>query len=162
MAIIENPLAAAKPLDPMFTLGRHVRIVQAQINVVGGTTAANDVFVLAKGLPAAARIVRIMTPKGTPAVTGLTDVDFGFYQSQTNKVVDADAVADGVTFASALGNLDLVGKNVTSFATTADIATLCGHGAEDIPAYGYDLCATINAIGSTGGVIDLDIYVEED
>lgn len=162
MAIIENALAAAKPLDTMFTSGKRPRIVQAQINIVGNTTAANDVFILAKGLPASARVARIMLPKGAGAVTGLSDVDFGFYQSQTNKVIDADAVADGVTFASALANIDLVGKNVSNFKTTADIATLCGHGVEDIPAAGYDLCATINAVGTTSGTIDLDIVIEED
>lgn len=162
MAVIENALAEAKPLDTMFTLGKRVRLVQAQIGIVGGTTAQDDVFVLAKGLPATARVVRIMLPKGASAITGLSDVDFGFYQSQTNKVVDADAVADGVTFASALACVDLVGKNISSFETTADIATLCGNGAEEIPAYGYDLCATINAVGSTSGTIDLDILVEED
>lgn len=162
MAIFENALSVAKPLDPMFSVGKKVRVVQAQINVVGGTTAADDIFILAKGLPAAARIVRIMTPKGTPAITGLTDVDFGFYQSQSNKVIDADAVVDGASFASAGACLDLVGKNISNFAVSADIATLCGHGADDIPAAGYDLCATINAIGSASGVIDLDIVVEED
>ena len=162
MAIIENALATAKPLDTMFTSGKRVRVVQAQIGIVGNTTAANDVFILAKGLPAAARVVRIMLPKGAAAITGLSDVDFGFYQSQTNKVIDIDAVADGVTFASALGCIDLVGKNVSSFATTADIATLCGHGANDIPAAGYDLCATIKAVGTTSGTIDLDIIIEED
>lgn len=161
MATNQNPLAVKKPLDPMFTVGKHVRVVQAQI-VVGSTSLTGDIHVLAKGLPATARIARIMLPKGSSAITGFSDCDFGFYESQTGKVIDKDAIVDGVSFASAKDNVDLVGTSVSDFDATADIATLCGHGVNDIPAYGYDLCATCNTVGTASGTIDLDIVIEED
>lgn len=90
MTVIENPYALKKPLDPMFTVGRHIRVVQAKLEITA-KTAAKDVVILAKGLPATARIHRIMLPKGSAAIAGLTDVDVGFYASKTNKVLDADA-----------------------------------------------------------------------
>ena len=108
------------------------------------------------------RIHRIMLPKGSAAIAGLTDVDVGFYASKTNKVLDADAVVDGKTFASALGNVDIVGDGVSDFDATKDIATLLGMNSGDVPAYGFDLCATINAKGEATGSVELDIYIEQD
>lgn len=69
MAIVENPYHTAKPLDPMFTVGRVLRTVQAQIAITA-SSANNDVVILAKGVPPAARVARIMLPKGTAALTG--------------------------------------------------------------------------------------------
>lgn len=54
MAIVENPYHTAKPLDPMFTVGRVLRTVQAQIAITA-SSANNDVVILAKGVPPAAR-----------------------------------------------------------------------------------------------------------
>lgn len=114
MTVIENPYALSKPLDPMFTVGRHIRVVQAKVEITA-ETAAKDVVILAKGLPATARIHRIMLPKGSSAIAGLTDVDIGFYASRTNKLLDADAVVDGKSFAAALGNVDIVGDRCQRF-----------------------------------------------
>lgn len=33
MTVIENPYALSKPLDPMFTVGRHIRVVQAKVEI---------------------------------------------------------------------------------------------------------------------------------
>lgn len=158
----KNAYAVAKPLDPMFTVGRQIRVVQAQIALTG--TANGDVVILASGLPATARIVRIMLPKGVAQISGVSDVDFGFYETGTNKVIDKDAVADGVTFAASggLANIDLVGSNISNFPVVQDIATLCGLNAQNIPSKGFDLCATLNTKGSATATIDLDIYIEED
>ncbi len=161
MTVIENPYALSKPLDPMFTVGRHIRVVQAKVEITA-ETAAKDVVILAKGLPATARIHRIMLPKGSSAIAGLTDVDIGFYASRTNKLLDADAVVDGKSFAAALGNVDIVGDGVSDFDATKDIATLLGMNAGDVPAYGFDLCATINTKGEATGSVEFDIYVEQD
>ena len=156
----KNAYAVAKPLDPMFTVGKKLRTVQAQIALTG--TSNGDVVILAEGLPATARIVRVMLPKGVTAITGVSDVDFGFYASKTNKELDKDAVADGVSFASNLANIDLVGSNVASFDATKDIATLCGLDAQNIPAHGFDFCATLNTKGSATATIELDIVIEQD
>ena len=163
MTISKNAYAVSKPLNVMYQTGKNLRTVQASFAAVNGTTASGDIFVLASGLPATARIVRIMTPAGTPAVTGMSDVDFGFYETGTNKVIDKDAVADGITFASAkTSNLDLVGTNIASFDRTKNIATLCGLGAGSIPGQGFDLCATLNASPSASGTLEFDILIEQE
>jgi hypothetical protein len=158
----KNTYATAKPLDPMFTVGRQLRVVQAQIALTG--TSNGDVVILAEGLPATARIVRVMLPKGCAQISGVSDVDLGFYASKTNKVIDADAVADGITFAASggLANVDLVGTNISNFPVVKDIATLCGLSSQEIPAHGFDLCATLNTKGSATATIELDIYIEQD
>jgi len=174
MALFENALSVAKPLDPSFTVGKKVRTVNAVINT-GSTSANGDVYILAKGLPATARIAGIFLPKGSAAVTGLSDVDFGFYASHTsesldgngnlvvnNTVIDKDALADGVTFASAKGAIDLLGDNVSNFDPTKSIGELCSLSAQDFPAHGVDVCATLNAVGTATGKIYVNILVAED
>lgn len=160
MAVIENPYLVAKPLDPMFSVGRKVRVVQAKISLNTGSVDG-DVVILAKGLPATARIHRIMLPKGTNALTDAT-ISMGFYASGTNKVLDADAVVKSKSFATALANVDLVGDGVDDFDATKDIATLLGLNSGNVPAQGFDLCATIEAKGTATGDIELDICVEQD
>ena len=158
----KNAYAVAKPLDPMFTVGRYIRVVQAKIDLTD--TSNGDVVILAEGLPAAARIVRIMLPKGVAQISGVSDVDFGFYETKTNKVIDKDALVDGISFAESggLANVDIVGTNVSDFDATKDIATLLGLNAQNIPAYGFDLCATLNTKGDATSSIELDIYIEQD
>ena len=156
----KNAYAVAKPLNPMYTVGKKLRTVQVKLDL--NETANGDVVILAEGLPATARVARIMLPKGVAAITGVSDVDFGFYASKTNKVIDADAVADGVSFASDLANIDLVGSNIASFDVTKDIATLCGLDSQNIPAHGFDLCATLNTKGAATDKIELDILIEQD
>lgn len=174
MALFENALSTAKPLDPSFTVGKKLRTVQAVINV-GSTSATGDVYVLAKGLPATARIAGIVLPKGSAAVTGMSDVDFGFYASQTEKsldgsgnlvdsnvVIDKDALVDGATFASAKGSIDLLGDGVSSFDPTKSIGELCSLSSQDFPAHGVDVCATMNTIGTATGTIYVNVLVAED
>ena len=174
MALFENALSVANPLDPSFTVGKKLRIVNAVINV-GSTSAKGDVYVLAKGLTATSRIAGIVLPKGSAAVTGLSDVDFGFYASRTsqsldgsgnlvdnNTVIDADALVDGATFASAKGSIDLLGDGVSSFDPSKSIAELCSLSGQDFPAHGVDVCATLNAVGTATGKIYVNILVAED
>lgn len=175
MALFENALSVAKPLDPSFTVGKKLRTVNAVINT-GSTSANGDVYILAKGLPATARIAGIVLPKGSAAVTGLSDVDFGFYASHTsesldgsgnlvinNTVIDKDALVDGATFASAKGfAIDLLGDGVSSFDPTKSIGELCSLSSQDFPAHGVDVCATLNAVGTATGKIYVNILIAED
>lgn len=172
MAFVENPYAAAKPLDPVFTVGRVLRTVQAKVSV-GAETAANDVVILAKGVPPTARIAHIMLPKGTSAMAGLS-VDVGLYKMQKNisaakdtdpavsyTAVDEDCLADGQSFATALGNVDIVGANIASFDRTADLATLVKASAGEFPSGGYAIGAKIAAKGEGTGDIELDVLIEQ-
>lgn len=160
MAILENPYLAAKPLDPMFSVGRAVRIVQAKISLTA-ETADNDVVILAKGLPATARVHRIMLPKGSKAFTGAS-IDIGLYRTSDNSVIDEDALADGQSLATALGNVDIVGANIANFDAVKDLVTLAGLDNGNIPAGGFSIGAKIVAKGTVTGDVDLDIYIEQD
>lgn len=169
MAIVENPYHTAKPLDPMFTVGRVLRTVQAKI-VITASSANNDVVILAKGVPPAARVARIMLPKGTTALAGCK-VDIGLYKMSKGlndnakteyTAVDEDALVDGQSFDDALGNIDIVGANIPSFDATKDLATLAGAAAGDFPAEGYAIGAKQVAKSSASGKIELDILIEQD
>ncbi len=170
MATYENPYAVAKPLDPMFTVGRELRTVQAQI-AIGSESANNDVIILAKGISPTARVARIMLPTGSAALTGCT-VDIGLYKMQKNisaeettdlateyVAVDEDCLVDGQSFATAMNNVDIVGANIASFDRTADLATLAQ--AKEFPADGYAIGAKLVAKGSVNGNIELDILIEQ-
>ncbi len=170
MATYENPYAVAKPLDPMFTVGRELRTVQAQI-AIGASSANNDVIILAKGISPTARVVRIMLPKGSSALTGCT-VDIGLYKMQKNisaeettdlateyVAIDEDCLVDGQSFATAMNNVDIVGANISSFDHTADLATLAQ--AKEFPSGGYAIGAKLVAKGSVNGNIELDILIEQ-
>lgn len=170
MATYENPYAVAKPLDPMFTVGRELRTVQAQI-AIGAESANNDVIILAKGISPTARVARIMLPIGSAALTGCT-VDIGLYKMQKNisaeettdlateyVAVDEDCLVDGQSFATAMNNVDIVGANIASFDRTADLATLAQ--AKEFPADGYAIGAKLVAKGSVNGNIELDILIEQ-
>lgn len=175
MATYVNKYAKLNPLDPSFSVGKKVRTVEAVIET-GATSANGDVVVLAHGLPATARIVGIFLPAGSGAVTGLSDVDFGVYAANNQKtvdangnlvyantVIDADALADGVTFASAKASaIDLLGSSISGFDYTKSIAQLCNLSSQDFPAHGIDICATLNAVGTAAGLIRVNILVAED
>lgn len=175
MTLSVNAYATANPLDPSFTVGKKVRVVEAVINT-GSTSANGDVVVLAHGLPATARVVGIFLPAGSAAVTGLSDVDFGVYAAgkektvdgsgnlvYANTVIDADALADGVSFASAkTGAIDLLGSSISSFDYTKSMAQLCSLSSQNFPAHGVDVCATLNAVGTATGSIRVNVLVAED
>lgn len=170
MATYENPYAVAKPLDPMFTVGRELRTVQAQI-AIDASSANGDVVILAKGVPPTARVARIMLPTGSSALTGCT-VDIGLYKMQKNisaeettdlateyVAIDEDCLVDGQSFATAMNNVDIVGANISSFDRTADLATLAQ--AKEFPSGGYAIGAKLVAKGSVNGNIELDILIEQ-
>lgn len=173
MATIENPFYTANPLDPMFTVGKELRTVQAKIDITAGS-ANDDVIILAKGVPAAARVVHIMLPKGSTALTGAS-VDIGLYRMQKNLSVegdgeyspveyveiDGDCLVDGQSFATALNNVDILGANVSSFKETANLATLANAAAGEEPSGGYVIGAKLAAKGTATGSIYLDVVIEQ-
>lgn len=168
MATIENPFYTANPLDPMFTVGKELRTVQAKIEITAAS-ADNDVIILAKGIPAAARVVHIMLPKGSTALAGAS-VDIGLYRMQKNLSVedaekyveiDGDCLVDGQSFATALNNVDILGANVSSFNETANLATIANATAGEEPSGGYVIGAKLAAKGSATGSIYLDVIIEQ-
>lgn len=173
MATFENPFYTENPLDPMFTVGKELRTVQAKIDITGDS-AANDVIVLAKGIPAAARVVHIMLPKGSTALTGVS-VDIGLYRMRKNLSVsedeeyspveyievDGDCLVDGQSLATALNNIDILGANIASFKETANLATLASASAGEEPSGGYVIGAKLAAVGEVTGSVYLDVVIEQ-
>lgn len=99
------------------------------------------------------------------AVTGMTDVDFGFYDVEGN-AVDADKLADGLDLSSTTGLPtgplgDPVRQVMSGLALTdADkpVAELAGHVVKALPATGetrakekYRIAMTANTVGSGAG-----------
>lgn len=158
--VIKSALAEVKPRNALYTTGKELRLVHAQIEKKADT-ANGAVFVLASGLPLSARIHRITFPKGTPALTGLTNVDIGFYRKSDDTVLKADALVKAKSFATALTNIDIVGDGVTEFDNTATIGELLGLGTDQTPAEGVNLCVTVNEAGNATGVLDMDILIEQ-
>lgn len=173
MATFENPFYTENPLDPMFTVGKELRTVQAKIDITA-ESADNDVIVLAKGIPAAARVVHIMLPKGSTALTGAS-VDIGLYRMRKNLSVseddeyspveyvevDGDCLVDGQSFASALNNVDILGANISSFKEIANLATLASASTGEEPSGGYVIGAKLAAKGSATGSIYIDVVIEQ-
>jgi hypothetical protein len=89
----------------------------------------------------------------TTAITGGTDYDFGLYRTQQDggAVVDADALVDGQTMASAISTpteLVLVAANAFWGKRYWEIAGLTAD-----PGVDYDLCWTANTVGTAAGTI---------
>lgn len=146
----------ADPKNPVFSTGKVLKTIVAKFAT---TATANDVIVLAQGLPASAVIRAIRFPRGTPAISGCTDVDFGLYRHD-GAVVDADALADGVSFGSAkTGYQDVLGSSIGSFDVDKNLAELAGTTIDKAPIGGYDVCATINT--GAAGTLYCEIVVEE-
>lgn len=159
VTVIESALQEVKPRNALYSTGKELRTIHAKIDKKADT-ADGTAFILASGLSLSARVHRIMFPKGTPALAGLTSVDFGFYRKSDDTVLKADALVKAKSFAAALTNLDIVGDGIADFDNTATIGELLGLGPDQTPAEGVNLCATVNTAGSAAGVLDMDIIVE--
>lgn len=153
MAQVETLGYAADPSNPLYTNGKVIRTVVAQISI-DADAAAGDIHKLAQGLPVDAHVLAIRLPRGSAQIADLTDVDFGLYRNDNEAVLDADILADGVNFSAAAktGPQDLLGENLT-YDLTKDIGELVSLESDTEPSGGVDICATINAEGSGTGTI---------
>ena len=88
------------------------------------------------------------------AVTGGTDYDFGIYETELGDVKDKDALADGVTMASA--RAEGSGISLLSAVGQSDaekkIFELAGDSASS-RKQSYDLALTANTVGTAAGTI---------
>ena len=146
---------ADDPKNPVYSTGKVLKTIVCPFAT---TATANDYAVLAQSLPATAIIRAIRLPRGSSAISGCTDVDFGIYAHE-GAVLDKDALADGVSFGSAkTGYQDLLGASVASFDYNKNLAEILGTTPDKQPIGGYDICATINT-GAAGNVY-CEIVVE--
>lgn len=90
------------------------------------------------------------------AITGMTDVDLGFYDSKEEGglEIDKDILADGINPSSGYSRILALDALVTVDLANAQkrIYELCGHTLTT-KRVSYDLCLTANTVGSGAGTI---------
>ena len=153
----------AKSRNPLYSGGKMLRCVHAELFVDASELTDGDVFVLARNLPVGARIHRIMSPNATPALTAAADNDLGFYKENSEGVlvaIDADILVDGGDLSSALSTRDLLNNLNTSLDQTATIGDLLSLQADTAPTGGVFLCMTMNTKSTADGTLDLDVVIE--
>lgn len=154
MAQIETLGFAADPKNPLYTTGKYVRTVVGQIAVSNAGSAAGDIYKIARGLPVDTQVLAIRLPRGTAQIAGMDDVDFGFYRSDNEDVLDIDVLVDGADFATAVkaSGVDLLESGLTS-----TIGGLLNLASDSEPAGGVDLCATLKAKPTATGTVTVFI-----
>lgn len=145
--------------DKLAFAGSGIKVRKAPVTVdKSAAVADDDVVILARNLSANDYLLGLYAQ--TPGVTGMTDVDFGLASydelSGTLTVLDADCIADGVSFASAKTGADLRGVGLT-FDTTKSLAELAGKQGDSAPFGGFALIMTVNTAGAGTGTMKLDI-----
>lgn len=161
-----NALATAQPKNPRFATGKNTRTVEFEASVTSANSAAGDKFILASGLSFADRIAGIRpNSAGTPALTGTTDTDLGFfYKNESGDYValDADILWNGVTLASALTSPNLLTTLNASLDASKNIGQLLGLGNDKEPVGGVYLVMTTNSANTATGPLLLRIAVDID
>lgn len=169
-ALIRSIGYAAFPLNPYYQTGKE--LVTVGFKATFATTGnAGDQYILAGPLSIDDRVARIY-PCQFAALTGATSCNLGFYKSTDNGATIANLTpvksgggnelwsAVDLHLAPALGQDLLVGKN-TSLDNTKAIRDLLSMGSDQEPVGGIFLVLTLTNAQSAGGVVDLDIEIEE-
>jgi len=166
MADKVNALLTASPRNPMFESGKSPRNVDFQASITAANSAAGDKIVLAGPLQFGDRISAIRAlGAGTPALTGATDNDLGFWGKKSDGTLyelDKDILWDGVTLASALTHPDLLSALNASLDLSKNIGQLLGRGADQEPAGGTFLVLQTNNANTATGPLQLRLQVVVD
>lgn len=147
----------AYPKAPIFNQGDKQQVVHA-IAEVAVATADGDTFILARNLPLATRVSRIVLPKGSAGITAGDDYDLGFYKSDgagLGAVIDKDVLVDGKDFSSAID----AGTDINTADATKTIGELLDLNDDEAPAGGVHLVLTANTAGSEAQDLDFDIVL---
>ena len=158
--------ATASKHDPLHNGGQILKTVIATITI-DANSADGDVVILAPGLPISAKIVGLRLPTVVSGITQLSDVDFGFYKQAGMKATDLvsaipttlgkDVLVNGIDLSSAkAANVDILSSDRA--ATIGSLLTTA-LAADQEPAGGVNLCATINTQGSGTGTIEVAIDI---
>jgi len=166
MADKVNALLTASPRNPAFEGGKTVRKVDFQASITAANSAAGDKIVLAGPLQFDDRIASIRTAgQGTPALTGATDNDLGFWYkdaSGTLKELDKDTLWDGITLATAVTYPDLLTGFNSALDRSKNIGQLLGKGADQEPMGGVYLVLQTNNANTATGPLLLNLAIEID
>jgi hypothetical protein len=166
MADKVNAFATANADNPTFQTGRILKVVQFQTSITAANSAAGDKLTLAGPFSYDDRIARIETRgQGTPALTGATNNDLGFWFKDTSGTLvelDKDILWDGITLASAVTYPDLLTGFNSALDGSKTIGQLLGKGSDQEPFGGvYLVLQTNNANTATGPLLlNLDVVVD--
>lgn len=149
---VDADLEAGKKASALFSYGAETTVVRA----VASIAAADDdgsKYVLFAGVPAS--YVPISITVRNTAITGGTDYDLGLYKPNKGDAVDADVLADGISFATAravtvANNVGMTTVAITDFGKTLGELS----GQTDVDA-GYDIALTANTVGTAAGTIEV-------
>lgn len=163
--------AVAFPLNPFYKTGKELATVGAKFSVPT-TGNIGDQYILAGPLSLDDRVSRILTQK-MAALTSATTWNLGFYYSLDNLATQANLkpvvsgggneLWSGVDLSSAVTTYQdvLTAKN-GSLDNTKAIRDLLSIGPDKGPVGGIYLVLTnITTANTAGGVVDLDIKIEE-
>lgn len=161
-----NALATAEPKNPRFATGKMTKTVEYEASITAANSDAGDLLILASGLSLADRISGLRpNSAGTPALTGATDNDLGFYYKDEKGnfvALDADILWDGVTLASALTSPNLLTALNASLDASKNIGELLGLGVDKEPHGGVYLVLTMNNANTATGPLLLRLAIDID
>ena len=158
------------PLNPYYQTGKELVTVGFR-KTFPTTGNAGDQYILAGPLSLDDRVARIY-PSVFATLTGATSCNLGFYKSTDNGATLAGLTpvvpgggnelfsAVDLHTAPALGQDMLAGKN-SSLDLTKSIRDLLNIGPDQSPVGGIFLVLTLTNANSAGGMVDLDIDIEE-
>lgn len=158
----------AFPLNPMYSVGKKMRKVNAKFTVPT-TGNIGDQYILAGPLSIDERISRIYT-QAMAALTSANTWNLGFYKSTDGgstfsvaKASGGNELWSGVDLTAAVTTfLDVLTKKNGSLDNTKSIRDLLSLGPDAEPWGGIYLVLTnITTANSAGGTVDLDIEIEE-
>lgn len=166
MTIYYGTGGVAFPRNPGFTVGKSMRTVNFK-ETAPGTGVNNDQYILAGPLSLDSRVARIYSQR-LPALTSVTNANLGFWTKKldgTFAVVKAgggNELWSGVNLATAVTTfLDVLTNKNTSLDNTKTIRSLLSIGPDQEPAGGVYLVLTLPTANTAGGVMDMDIVIEE-
>lgn len=161
--------AVAFPYNPYYKTGKELVTVGAKFTVPG-TGNIGDQYVLAGPLSLDDRIARIWF--GQFAALTSASANLGFYKSIDNLATQANLTPyvtgggnelwSAVSLATApTSGADLLTSKNTGLNNTLAIRDILGIGPDHSVVGGVFLVLTLTAANTAGGVIDMDIEIEE-
>jgi len=151
-----------KTNNPLYTIGKDIRIVESEFNVTASGAANGDQYILAGGLPLETRVKALMAKNGTPAITGASDNDVGFFKMVNGSLVelDKDVLINGYSLASAKTTRDILYDATPALDRTKNIREILSLDDDVNIVGGVYLVLTMNAKPTTNKVLRLDVELE--
>lgn len=166
MTIYYGTGGVAFPKNPGFTVGKQMRTVNFK-ETVPGTGVAGDQYILAGPLSLDMRVSRIYSQR-MPALTSVTGANLGFYYKKADgtfavvKAGGGNELWSGVNLTAAVTTfLDVLTNKNSSLDNTKTIRSLLSLGPDQEPAGGVYLVLTLVQQNTAGGVLDMDVVLEE-